>query len=956
MLAISPFHACAAWFCLFLCSGIAVCAKETVSFNQQVRPLLVSHCLPCHGGVKQKAGLSLVTREQAMAPTASGFSVIQPGTPDRSYLIERVEDSNDDSRMPPPEHGRRLSEDEVQILKQWIADGAQWELPWAYVPPQIRNPPVSVREAAWPRSKVDRFVLARMQAEGLSPAKQADRAQWLRRVSFDLIGLPPTQEQREDFQKDQRADAYERVVDRLLASPHFGERWASLWLDLSRYADTMGYERDLPRDIWPWRDWVVRAFNQDLPYNEFLLRQTAGDRLPDASLEHRLATAFHRNTPTNVEGGTDDEEFRWSAVVDRVDSTWQGLLGTSMACARCHDHPYDPLTQTDYYRFAAFFNNTSDADLAEDWPKLQVPEEPSRWPEMQKLDDELRNLRDRIKVLGRTAADQGGRWQPLAIDQAQSTGETKLTIRQSESGTEVFASGTLSDRSIYTLSAPSQPGPITAIRLDAQLMDPEQARAVSEPGFVLSRFRLFVEPTSAEEAEEPISEEVFFVDVLASDEHGFLRPIESLRDSPGGWGAYTRMREPCWAIFLPFEPIELPPGARLRLEFKHAKTTDGQSSLVLRRFAVATSSDKRLAKLANNRELQNLREREEQILRARAAIASTAVPVLENLPATRSRATYRLDGGNWLAPTERVMPGLPTVMPGQATDRLQLGRWLSSPENPLTARVIVNRVWAELFQVGLVAELDDFGTAGRFASHPELLDDLAARFQGAMGWSLKSVLRELVLSATYRQDSRTAHEQVQRDPNNRLLARGPRARLTAEMIRDQALLLSGRFNPALGGPPVMPYQPEGIWRTVFNNQRWEMAQGSDRYRRALYTYWKRTAAYPSMALFDTPSREQCTAERGRTNTPLQALVTLNDPAFVELAEGFAERMFQQTNLNLVERIHWAVREATTGDPLDSTVDELVQLYHELKERQKEDRFAYFLIANVILNLDATLTK
>lgn len=929
-----------------------------VDFNKEVRPIFVQHCLACHGGVKQAGGLSFVTRELAMAEGDSGISVIEPGDHEASYLYDRVIDEDDDTRMPPPEHGRRLSEEEIATLRRWIDEGAGWERPWSFTPPEAPPLPEPHAEA---RSSIDRFVLLQLAQEGLEPAPEADRRQWLRRASFDLIGLPPTEAERQAFVSDTAPDAYERVVDRLLASPHYGERWASLWLDLARYADTMGFERDPNRTIWPYRDWLVNALNADKPYDEFLLEQIAGDLLDEATIDQRLATAMHRNTQTNTEGGTDDEEYRWAAVVDRVDSTGQAVLGLTMGCARCHDHPYDPITQEDYYRFTAFFNTTQDNDLVQDLPKLAVPSRRADYAKAEAIDAELSEVRNKIYQLGREAASVPQQWEALPIDAAESTGETRLVIRTGEHGTEVVAEGTVTDRSLFKLASRVPQATVTALRIDALPKDPTTALKTPEPGFVLSRLRVFIERAVVDSDKTASSdnppEEAFLVEVFADEADGFFPPIESINEGEHGWGAYTRLRHPRWAVFVFDEPLQLGEGDRLRLEIKHGMATDGQGPLVIQRLVASTTDAVELTELANGKQLMRLREREQALVAARKAIPAVSVPVFVEQPASLRRATHLYERGNWLSPAARLSAATPGRIPGTADDRLALGHWLGSHENPLTARVMVNRLWAAMFGGGIVETLDDFGSTGTDASHPELLDHLTLRFSDEFGWSIKRLLREMVLSATYRQDAKASAELVERDPTNRLLARGPRGRLTAEMVRDQALVLSGKFNATLGGPPVMPYQPDGVWQTVYNNQRWKPSTGADRYRRALYTFWKRTAAYPSMVAFDAPSREQCTARRPTTNTPLQALVTLNDPAFVELAEGLADQMLARSEETPTERIAWATREATGRDLSEASLAELVGLHAELTANEATDeRFAMTVIANVILNLDATLTK
>lgn len=938
---------------------------HAVDFDREVRPIFVQHCVACHGGVKQAGGLSLVRGDSALAATDSGEPSIRPGDAEASYLIARVADPDDDSRMPPPEHGPRLSATEVDTLRRWIEGGAVWTEPWVYLPPESSEPPADRR--GWARASLDRFIFKRLDAEGLAPANEASREAWLRRVSFDLIGLPPSDGIRQAFLADESSEAYERVVDALLASPHFGERWATVWLDLVRYADTMGYERDRHRDIWPYRDWVIRAFDDDKPYDRFVLEQLAGDLLPDATLADRLATAMHRNTPTNIEGGTDDEEFRVEAVVDRVDTTWQAIGGLTFGCARCHDHPYEPITHVDYYRFLACFNSTQDADLAEEYPRLAAPNDPTRWDDADRIDRRLRSIDGQLHGLGAGLADDFGQWRGVAFEDAESTGETELTIRPLAAadnvvaaGAEVSAGGTITDRSVYTIAGPAPAGPMTALRIDALPGDPVEALRHPEMGFVLARLRAFVERDGTER-------EVFFQHAFCDDPAPLLDPEQTLADSADGWASYSRMLRPHWLVLTVDEAIdgslEFLPGDRLRIELKHDKPLDGQDAIVLRRFRVAVSGDERWRGLASDDRFRRLRDERSALRRARREIPATPTPVMAERPDGHERPTHRFERGNRLVKAELVEPGLPSVFGAseQSRDeppRLRMARWFASKHNPLAARVWANRVWAELFGAGLSPTLDNLGVTGERPSHPGLLDHLAARLVDEWGWRLKPMLREVVLSATYRQDSRADAEALRRDPDNRLLARGPRARLTAEMIRDQALALSGRLNPERFGPPVMPYQPNGVWRSVYNDQRWETATDDNRFRRAIYTYRKKTAAYPSLIAFDAPSRERCVARRPKTNTPLQALVTMNDPAFFELAEGFADRALARPGTKS-ERIAWAYGEATGAAPSDGALAALVELYDSALESSADldtTRLAMTIVANALLNLDATLCK
>jgi hypothetical protein len=941
---------------------------EKVSFNEHIRPILAKHCVSCHGGVKQASGLSFIYREQATAPCESGLTPITPGSTEESYLLDRVTDSDPDMRMPPADHGPPLSAEQIDLLRRWIEQGAEWELHWSFAPPKKHEPPRVQREH-WSRDPLDRFILARVESEGLAPAAEADRAAWLRRVSLDLIGLPASAEEYAAFKLDNRPDAYERVVDRLLASPHFGERWASMWLDLARYADTVGYERDPHREIWPYRDWVIRALNDDMPFDEFTIKQLAGDLLPDATFGDRLATAFHRNTQNNTEGGTDDEEFRMLAVLDRVSTTWQTWQGSTFRCTQCHSHPYDPFRHEEYYKFVAFFNTTRDADLNGDEPLLRVPHDVEAWPDAQKLDDRIAAIRAELHERYAQLREDESLWRPLRPDKANASGETKLIIRDDETDgvPEVLAEGTTASHSTFTFEVPLKGGSrLTAIRIDALPKDVAAALKTPEAGFALSRLKTHVlSPESQELAE------LEFAAVSSDDPEPLFDPEESLRKDGLGWEAYTRLARPQRAVFLLKKPLDVKEGARLRMAMKFDLTDTGGGALYIQRARFAATDDRLATELVRDKGMRELREELASLIKQREAIPGTTTPVMIEQPPRLARHTYTFARGNWLDKETEVQPGVPAVMPplpeGAKADRLAMARWLVSPENPLTARVTVNRLWQELFGLGIVDTAEDFGTSGTLPSHPELLDHLALRFQDEYKWSIKRMLRAIVLSSTYRQDATATPEKLARDPRNRLLSRGPRTRLTAEMVRDQALVLSGGFSPKMYGRPVMPPQPEGVWRSVYNNEKWTTAEGEDRYRRAVYTYWKRTSGYPSFITFDAPSRDVCVARRMATNTPLQALVTLNDPAFVELAQGFAERM-EAARQAPREQISAGYELATGGEIHAEKLDALERLYNEAaavfdadSDQAKpladtRERYGLTVVANALLNLDELLTK
>ena len=945
---------------------------ERIGFDTQIRPILAQHCTACHGGVKQAGGLSFVYKDRVLGVADSGVPIVVPGDVDASYLLERVKDTDPDTRMPPSDHGRALSEREVRLLSRWIEEGAEWARPWAFEPPLPFAPP-RVSSSEWCQTTVDHFVLARLESEGLSPSGEAPRRSWLRRVTLDLIGLPPTLEELRNFDRDSRPDAYAKVVDRLLDSPRFGERWASMWLDLARYADTMGYEKDLGRTVWPYRDWLIRAINNDMPYDEFIIKQLAGDLLPNPSLDDRIATAFHRNTQTNTEGGTDDEEFRVSAIVDRLNTTWQVFGAMTFGCAQCHAHPYDPFENEEYYQCLAFFNGTRDADLHDDYPWLEVPTDRDRFEEAAALDARKCEIESQLHGEMTAVANDIGIWNHLPATHAETTGNAQLTIREEADGkTEVWAEGTLSVGSQFTIEyeLPSSLVEFAALRIDALPHDPEQALRVPEFGFVLSRLKAWIVP----EGGQP--QEVVFTDAFCDEAHPQHNPLDSLKDTGTGWSQYTRLSRPCFAVFVLREPQAIPPRSVLRLEFRHNLNANDTTAMSLRRTQVAGSSDASWFQARVDPKLSELRSELREVRARRRSIPAVRLPVMQVREPIAARRTFAFVRGSWLDHDAEVMAGVPNalhVFPKDSSpDRLGLANWFASASNPLTARVAVNRIWEQLFGIGLVETTEDFGTSGSRPSHPELLDHLACKFQGEQCWSTKALLREIVLSATYRQTSKTTPEMAKLDPRNRLLARGPRNRLTAEMIRDQAMTVSGLLSDKMYGPPVMPPQPDGIWKSVYNGAKWKEAEGEDRYRRAIYTFWKRTSAYPSMLTFDAPSREVCTSRRIATNTPLQALVTLNDPAYVECCEALAKRMRAKGGQSPREWINFGY-EATIGEPasMGDTLD-LLELYglaaieffdHQSADscnggisREAVEHFALTAVASAILNSDRALTK
>ena len=991
------------WLALLIPASVSLAGP--VDFARDIKPLLNKHCTACHGGVKQASNLSLVYHSKVLEPAKSGKIPVVPGNLDKSELIARITTTDDDEVMPPPKHGKRLPEHDIQLFKDWISQGAPWDEHWTFVKPKPPTLP-DLKDKSWPKQSLDAFVLAKLESEGLKPSPEADRAQWLRRVSLDLTGLPPTPEEVSSFATQN--SSFESVVDRLLRSPAFGERWASVWLDLSRYADSQGYEADKPRIIWPYRDWLIRALNADMPFDQFAIKQLAGDLLPKATLDDRIATAFHRNTPTNSEGGTDDEEFRVVAVVDRIATTWRTFQGVTFNCVQCHSHPYDPIEHGEFYNFMAFFNTQKDWDLPEDEPKLRVPLKDGDFAKAQHLDDQMLALRS-AKVNEMLQRSESAKWKSLQPSAVQSSGQTKLITKKAEDGiTDVVAQGTVSHYSVFTIDAPVPTGTkkLTALKMDALPLDPVKAKSTAELGYVVSLLRAIVVTPETEanifaatsvppeqeldvavnaSAKKKVSSppapkgvpnppaqpgEITFTYALGDEADPVFDAQTTLNADKGGWGANPRMTHTRRLVLIPSKPVELPANAKLRIIMRHDEGGFGYAPLVTNRSRFAISDSDEWTNYASSKAFT---DREAQLVKLdkdRSAIANALMPVMEEQDAHLKRQTATFVRGNWLDNGEAVEPTIPAVfgsMP-KSNDpaRLALAKWMASDKNPLTARVAVNRFWEQLFGTGIVETLEDFGSSGQAPSNQALLDHLAVRFQTDLGWSMKKLLREIVLSATYRQSAKTSPELRERDPHNRLLARGPRTRLTAEMVRDNALFVAGVLSPKMFGPPVMPVQPDGIWRAARSGAKWKNATGDDAHRRSLYTYWRRSSPYPSSLTFDVPDRLLCTARRTATNTPLQALVTLNDPVFMEAAVALATRVEKAGDLK--QQIAQAYELATSAKPSASDITDLIALHDAALAEYKADaklakslgntpeKAALAVVANAILNLDTVLTK
>ncbi len=1136
--------------------GFGQQATDEIYFNRDIRPILSNNCFKCHGpdAAERKggiAGLRLDVPEGAYEDLG-GYAAVVPGKPEASELIRRVRSSNPAERMPPPESGKILTAQEVTLLERWIAAGARYEPHWSYCPVRRPNLPTEYKDS-WVQNAVDLFILARLRREGLEPSPEADREALIRRVYLDLIGLPPTPEEVDAFLADGRPDAYERLVDRLLASPAFGEHWARMWLDLVRYADSAGYADDPPRTIWAYRDYVIRAFNANRPFDQFTIEQLAGDLLPNPTQEQWIATAMHRNTMTNNEGGTNDEEFRNAAVVDRVNTTFAVWMGTTVNCAQCHNHKYDPISQKEYFQLFAIFNTTQDADRRDESPVLEI------WTDEQReyqarLQEKLLALRQKLSRVDaelreeeqkwEEALRQAKHWQVLVPESAVT--DTGNTLRWSDDGI-IWASDAKQETRtvVYPIQKPTR---CVAIQIEA-LADPQlpgQGPGWAAGNFVLSGvhvaidhgqqnppigrfvrielpgqqrilslaevqvfrdnrniateghasqsstdfggearlaidgqtdgryyegkstthtaqsdnpwwevqlpdsgpiervvvwnrtdnnlqsrldgFRLLILDEARQivwehvEPEAPSSHREYrlagpqpirFASVRADwEQQGF--PASSVlkpSDKQPGWAVAPRTGQSHRLTLIAEKPLEFPADSRLVVRLEHRYPHPAH---VLGKWRVLVTGDTLSADVAGlpaavhealftertdrteeqqkllddyflattprlDSERQQLKLLEKQLAEMKPV---TTVPIMCELPEGQRRITRIQRRGNFLDVGEVVEPGFPSAFGFSSVDtpptRLDLARWLVDPRNPLTARVTANRFWEQLFGLGLVRTTEEFGAQGELPTHPELLDWLAAEFVES-GWDMKQFLRLLVTSATYRQASRVTPELLQRDPENRLLARGPRFRLAAETIRDQALAVAGLLSRKMYGEPVRPVQPKlGVNAAFGSGIDWQPSAGEDRYRRGLYTMWRRSNPYPSMVTFDAPNREVCTLRRDRTNTPLQALVTLNDPVYVEAAQALARRIWQEAQ-STEERIERGFRLCVARRPSTHELDRLRKLYEEARaelashpEQARQlagdlqvptpqryeavELAAWTVVSNVLLNLDEFLMK
>ena len=974
---------------LALTASTVPAQERMLSFNRDIRPILSENCYFCHGfdPAHREADLRLDTFEGAIAEKA-----IVPGSPEQSEVIKRIYSTDPDEIMPVPESHRTLTVAQKDTLKTWIAQGAQYEPHWAFIPPPAKVPVPAVQDQAWPRSPLDRFVLARLGQEGLKPAPEASRERWLRRVTLDLTGLPPTQPELDGFLADPSGTAYETVVDRLLKSPRFGERMAVPWLDLARYADSFGYQSDIDTKAWPYRDWVIRALNENLSWDHFIRWQIAGDLLPHATQDQRLATAFNRIHRKTNEGGSIEEEMRQEGVSDRVHTFGTAFLALTFECSRCHDHKYDPITARDYYSLGAFFNNIEEAGVMQYATNiLPQPALLLTTPEQEKT---LAGLRVKIREEEATLQALPHRNEAAFQQWLMSVKEVELPDQVGSYSLDELKDGKLTNASEASAAATAGGNSLTegrvgkALRLngdDALSLPPLGIQHAYQP----MSFSFWLKPGEA------WPRAVVLSNTSSADTNysGYELMLESgilswtvMREFPGNaisvkamealpvaeWSHLTvtydgSMRAAGLRIYRNGRPVEISVlkdslrrdyqigsalnfGARSRdfglrgglldeiRVFRRAVTVieaahlhDGQAlEEWLQR------PDLNPAQMALVREYYfsavdgPARHQTTMLSAAREALHKmlSAIPEIsvmeENGP---PRSTFVLNRGAYDAPGEPVARAVPAALPplpqGVSADRLSLAQWLTAPDHPLTARVLMNRLWQEFFGRGIVATSDNFGTQGALPSHPELLDWLARDFIDRK-WDHKAACKQIVLSAAYRQDSRASAGLRERDPDNALLARGPSRRLTAEMLRDSALALGGLLRPEIGGPPAMPYQADGsMWKSLNNFlPEYKADPGAGLYRRSLYTFWRRTTTPPNMMALDAVSRDVCAARRLPTNTPLQPLVLMNDPQFVEAARALGERVLKEGGGTGESRMKWLFREVS-GRPAGA--DELALL-------------------------------
>jgi hypothetical protein len=941
---------------------------DVIQFNRDVRPILSENCYKCHGPdpKAREAKLRFDTKEGIFATLEEGQVAVAPRNLAKSLLWKRITSTDREEKMPPQKSGKKLTPRDAAVLKKWIEQGAEWQGHWAFLPLQKSAAP-SPGHSKWGRNPIDAFILARLEKEGLQPSAEADPVALIRRLSFDLTGLPPAVADVDEFRKDP-AGGYEKAVDRLLASPHYGERMALLWLDLVRFADSRGYHSDNPRNVAPYRDYVIRSFNENVRFDRFTIEQLAGDLLPDATLQTRVASGYNKLNLTTEEGGAQAREYEAKTAADRVRNASGVWMGATLGCAECHDHKFDPFTTKDFYRFAAFFADIQEGAISDGDKGVPVPDE-AQEAELKAQQESIAALKKTLDTptpelaaaqvsWEKTALDPGS-WTVLVPESIKANAGSEFLVEEDHS---VIVTGKVALRDTHTFTTTLPLRGVRALKLEALTWPtlPKSGPGTANNGnFVLSGFK-------AKSGDKPVAIHHAIAD-FAQESFPVSGTLDDRNDT--GWAVMPQLGLEHAAIFQFKEPFGSQERTPLTLILEYKST---HNEHLIGRFRLSVTSDAVLA--AGGAMPAKLRaalgtpaeSREDAQKKEIAAYYRSVSPLLEKVRAELTARESKLEEfqksirkclvttsgnprtvrvlprGNWLdASGEVVSPGVPAFMrpidiSAKRATRLDLAKWLVSRDNPLTARVFVNRLWKMLFGTGLSKRLDDLGAQGEWPVHPELLDWLAEQFMED-GWDVKTSIKRLAMSSAYRQSSKPSRELRERDPYNRLIACQSRWRLDAELVRDNALALSGLLVPKVGGDSVKPFQPKGYWSFLnFPTREWETDKGEGAYRRGLYTWWQRTFIHPGLMAFDAPNREECCAERARSNIPQQALVLLNDPTYVEAARAFAEKIVKEGGAAPAERLTWAFRRALSRKPTAAELGLLGELQSKHLEQYRAD--------------------
>ncbi len=1012
-------------FFLFIALGSLSGMASPVEFNRDIRPIFSDRCFTCHGpdAATRKTKMRLDMESTAKIELRGGRRSIVPGDPEASEIYRRISSDNKAVRMPPAYMGReKLTPREIGLIRDWIAQGANWEPFWSFIPPKRPALP-QVKDSAWVRNPIDSFILSRLEREGLHPSPEADKRTLIRRVSLDLTGLPPSPSEVDAFLADNSPSAYEKVVDRLLSSKRYGERMAFRWMEAARYGDTNGYQTDGPREMWRWRDWVINAFNRNMPYDQFTVEQLAGDLLPNATLSQKIATGFNRNHRTNGEGGIIPEEYRVEYVADRAQTTATVWMGLTLGCARCHDHKYDPFLQKDFYRLFAYFNNIPNEkgfsyNYGNEEPYIKAPL-PQQENQLAVLDQRIHAAQARYAALH------------TQIENEQTAWEKSLSSKSSD----------------WTITDGLQ------FRSPSLLPEFDGKHSVDTPGDQKTAyfgyldpftFSVWINPKSgnggifsrSEDYFEGTGHGLYLIDgklrvhiihrwtdlgirletkspIKLNKWQSIVVTYDGKRKASGIHVYVDGTDQPVNVLFDQLnEPFHVEPKTPIRIGvaggrffegsirdvriYNRALEPDEASALSvagsvfdIARIRPSERTPQQSQKIAlaflaegASPEIKAARNRLRKAITDRTAFYDSIPTVMVMLESPTPRDSFVLQRGAYDKPGEKVTPGVPGSLPQPPpqwpANRLGLARWITDRSNPLTARVTVNRYWQSYFGTGIVKTVDDFGSQGEWPVHPELLDWLAVEFMDS-GWNVKAIQRTIVTSATYRQSSKITPALLEKDPDNRLLARGPRVRLGPEVIRDSALAASGLLVEQLGGPSVKPYQPPGLWQELAGGDGYVQDKGDALYRRSLYTYWKRTVTPPFMANFDSPNREVCTVYEGRTNTPLQALDLMNDVTFLETSRKLAERMVRQGGSSPESRIDYGFELLLARPPRQAERQVLLDTYDSFATKYRSDPKAaeeylsygeskrnaktdaselasYTTVASLMMNLDEAVTK